>query len=107
VSVLASPTATRSASARSASARSAVGAVVVASSRRARSHEPAACAAFFVMFTAPKVYETYKDHIDEGLSQARVHARRGYDSASTEVNKFVERVPALQNMRRNVEKKTE
>lgn len=46
----------------------------------------------FVAFVGPKVYETYKDHIDKGIDQARSHAVNTYDTASREINKRVRRL---------------
>ena len=65
------------------------------------------CAVVLVAFTLPKIYETYKDHIDEGLETAKVHTQKFYNTSTTEVNKFVDKSPMLQNMRAKVYKKTE
>lgn len=46
-------------------------------------------AVLFVAFVGPKVYETYKDHIDRGIDQARSHAVNTYNTTSAEFNRRV------------------
>ena len=56
---------------------------------------------------APKVYEEYKEQIDDGVAKAKVHGQKGYDVAMGEVNKVVDKVPALKNLRAGMAKKAE
>jgi hypothetical protein len=66
-----------------------------------------AVAGIFVAFVAPKVYETYKDHIDEGIAHAKTQGVKGYDVARGHLNQVVDKVPVLKNMRAGMAKKVE
>lgn len=61
----------------------------------------------FIAFVAPKVYEMNKDQIDDGLAKAKVHGQKGVDMARGEINKAVEKFPALKNMRERMTKKAQ
>ena len=52
-----------------------------------------------IAFTVPKVYEMHKDKIDEQIVKARDQTVMGYERAKGEVNKVVDKSPALQKAR--------
>lgn len=52
-----------------------------------------------IAFTVPKIYEMHKDKIDEQIVKARDQTVKGYERAKGEMNKVVDKSPALQNAR--------
>lgn len=63
--------------------------------------------AFLVAFGAPIVYEMNKDQIDEIFTQVRSLLSKYYTKAKEELSKVVDKIPAMKNMQKNFEKKTE